>query len=47
MELILNVKFIRISFHFNRRSLPHFVRDDYGPESRGFVENSYLSGLTP
>ncbi|KAL6039598.1 hypothetical protein STEG23_002405, partial [Scotinomys teguina] len=22
-------------------------RDDYGPESRGFVENSYLAGLTP
>ena len=21
--------------------------DDYGPESRGFVENSYLAGLTP
>ena len=23
------------------------VQDDYGPESRGFVENSYLRGLTP
>lgn len=22
-------------------------QDDYGPESRGFVENSYLRGLTP
>ena len=22
-------------------------KDDYGPESRGFVENSYLAGLTP
>ena len=42
-----NVEGKRIPFHFNRRSLPHFVRDDYGPESRGFVENSYLSGLTP
>jgi len=29
------------------RTLPHFVKDDYGPESRGFVENSYLRGLTP
>nr|CAA73271.1 scFv9E10 recombinant antibody fragment [synthetic construct] len=28
-------------------SLPHFIKDDYGPESRGFVENSYLAGLTP
>jgi DNA-directed RNA polymerase II subunit RPB1 len=24
----------------------HFA-DDYGPEARGFVENSYLAGLTP
>ena len=23
------------------------AQDDYGPESRGFVENSYLRGLTP
>ncbi len=23
------------------------TQDDYGPESRGFVENSYLAGLTP
>ena len=23
------------------------LKDDYGPESRGFVENSYLAGLTP
>ncbi|OXM78710.1 DNA-directed RNA polymerase II subunit RPB1 [Cryptococcus neoformans Bt63] len=37
----------RISFGFRHRSLPHFSRDDYGPESRGFVENSYLRGLTP
>lgn len=27
--------------------MPHFIKDDYGPESRGFVENSYLAGLTP
>jgi len=27
--------------------LPHFGKDDYGPESRGFVGNSYLYGLTP
>ncbi|OCF37907.1 DNA-directed RNA polymerase II subunit RPB1 [Kwoniella heveanensis BCC8398] len=37
----------RITFGFKHRSLPHFSRDDYGPESRGFVENSYLRGLTP
>ncbi|KAK7288460.1 hypothetical protein RIF29_01920 [Crotalaria pallida] len=29
------------------RTLPHFTKDDYGPESSGFVENSYLRGLTP
>ena len=27
--------------------LPHFMKDDLGPESRGFVENSYLKGLSP
>jgi DNA-directed RNA polymerase II subunit RPB1 len=27
--------------------LPHFIKDDYGPEAKGFVENSYLQGLTP
>ena len=42
-----NVEGKRIPFGFNFRSLPHFVKDDYGPESRGFVFNSYLRGLTP
>lgn len=42
-----NVEGKRIPFGFNRRTLPHFCRDDYGPESKGFVENSYLRGLTP
>ncbi len=42
-----NVEGRRIPFGFQHRTLPHFTRDDYGPESRGFVENSYLSGLTP
>ncbi|QDS70780.1 hypothetical protein FKW77_004122 [Venturia effusa] len=37
----------RIPFGFQHRSLPHFAKDDYSPESRGFVENSYLRGLTP
>ena len=37
----------RIPFGFKYRSLPHFCKDDYSPESRGFVENSYLRGLTP
>ncbi|KAL5727166.1 DNA-directed RNA polymerase [Ranunculus cassubicifolius] len=42
-----NVEGKRIPFGFSDRTLPHFTRDDYGPESRGFVENSYLRGLTP
>ncbi|KAK9713061.1 hypothetical protein RND81_06G000500 [Saponaria officinalis] len=42
-----NVEGKRIPFHFISRTLPHFTKDDYGPESRGFVENSYLRGLTP
>ncbi|KAG1660851.1 DNA-directed RNA polymerase II subunit RPB1 [Nymphon striatum] len=42
-----NVEGKRIPFGFRKRTLPHFIKDDYGPESRGFVENSYLSGLTP
>ena len=37
----------RIPFGFKYRTLPHFTKDDYSPESRGFVENSYLRGLTP
>ena len=37
----------RIPFGFRHRSLPHFAKDDFSPESRGFVENSYLRGLTP
>ncbi|KAJ3406420.1 DNA-directed RNA polymerase II subunit rpb1 [Chytriomyces hyalinus] len=37
----------RIPFGFKNRSLPHFTKDDHSPEARGFVENSYLRGLTP
>ena len=42
-----NVEGKRIPYGFKKRSLPHFSKDDLGPESRGFVENSYLRGLTP
>ena len=42
-----NVEGKRIPFGFRHRTLPHSIKDDYGPESRGFVENSYLAGLTP
>ncbi|CAF3588067.1 unnamed protein product [Rotaria sp. Silwood1] len=37
----------RISSGFKHRTLPHFTKDDYRPEAKGFVENSYLQGLTP
>ncbi|KAI5188668.1 DNA-directed RNA polymerase II subunit RPB1 [Nematocida sp. AWRm77] len=37
----------RILAGFRDRSLPHFAKDDYGAESRGFVSNSYIAGLTP
>ena len=42
-----NVSGKRIPFHFNHRTLPSFMKDDFSPESKGFVENSYLAGLTP
>ncbi|KAH3765593.1 RNA polymerase II largest subunit [Pelomyxa schiedti] len=42
-----NVEGKRVPFGFINRTLPHFTKEDYGPESRGFVQNSYLSGLTP
>ncbi len=42
-----NVNGKRIADGFQRRTLPHFSKDDLGMESRGFVENSYLRGLTP
>eukprot|EP00922_Rhytidocystis_sp_ex-Travisia-forbesii_P061301 GHVS01090880.1.p1 GENE.GHVS01090880.1~~GHVS01090880.1.p1 ORF type:complete len:1706 (-),score=216.23 GHVS01090880.1:641-5758(-) len=42
-----NVEGKRIPFGFSDRTLPHFIKHDFGPESRGFVSNSYLSGLTP
>eukprot|EP00854_Cymbomonas_tetramitiformis_P009466 gene9466-11218_t len=42
-----NVEGKRIPYGFVDRTLPHFTKDDHGPESRGFVANSYLRGLTP
>ncbi|KAH7815541.1 putative DNA-directed RNA polymerase large subunit [Monocercomonoides exilis] len=42
-----NVEGKRIRYGFRKRTLPHFTQDDPGTESKGFVENSYLKGLTP
>jgi len=40
-----NVEGKRIPYGFARRTLPHFAKDDLGPESRGFVENSCVRVL--
>ena len=42
-----NVDGKRISYGFTDRTLPHYTKYDDGPEARGFVENSFISGLTP
>ena len=35
----------RVPYGFNERTLPHFSKYDNGPESRGFVESSFMKGL--
>lgn len=42
-----NVEGKRIPFGFEKRSLPHNLKYDFSAQSRGFVANSYLSGMTP
>lgn len=42
-----NVEGKQIPYGFDGKTLPHFTKDDKGLESRVFVENSYLHGLTP
>ena len=42
-----NVEGNRIPLNFKGRSLPHFKKFNTRPETRGFVENSYISGLSP
>jgi DNA-directed RNA polymerase II subunit RPB1 len=37
----------RIPYGFEDRTLPHFTKYDDSPSARGFVENSYINGLTP
>jgi DNA-directed RNA polymerase II subunit RPB1 len=36
----------RVPYGFDNRTLPHFNKFDDSPEARGFVKNSYISGLT-
>ena len=42
-----NVDNKRIPYGFEDRTLPHFTKYDDSPEARGFVESSFIQGLTP
>ena len=37
----------RVPYGFEDRTLPHYTKYDDTPGARGFVENSFISGLTP
>ena len=41
-----NIDGKRIPYGYEDRTLPHFKKYDDSPRARGFVENSYISGLT-
>jgi DNA-directed RNA polymerase II subunit RPB1 len=42
-----NVDGKRIPYGYEDRTLPHFCKYDDSAEARGFVESSYIQGLTP
>ena len=42
-----NVDGKRIPYGFDNRTLPHFTKFDDSPIARGFVESSYINGLSP
>ena len=42
-----NVDGKRIPYGFDDRTLPHYTKFDDSPASRGFVESSYINGLSP
>jgi DNA-directed RNA polymerase II subunit RPB1 len=42
-----NVDGKRIPYGFEHRTLPHFTKYDDSPAARGFVESSYINGLSP
>jgi len=42
-----NINGKRIPYGFEDRTLPHFSKYDDSTSSRGFVESSYIEGLTP
>ena len=37
----------RVAFGYDRRTLPHFSKNDYGAISRGFIVNNFFNGLDP
>ena len=37
----------RVPYGFEHRTLPHFAKYDDSPGARGFIENSFIGGLTP
>lgn len=37
----------RIPYGFDQRTLPHFTKYDDSPEARGFIDSSFIEGLTP
>ena len=42
-----NVDGKRIPYGFDNRTLPHYTKFDDSPGARGFVESSFIQGLTP
>jgi DNA-directed RNA polymerase II subunit RPB1 len=42
-----NVDGKRIPYGFEHRTLPHYAKYDDTPVARGFVESSYINGLSP
>ena len=42
-----NVDGKRIPYGFDQRTLPHYTKYDDSPAARGFVESSYINGLSP
>ena len=41
-----NIEGKRVSYGFDSRTLPHYSKYDDSPNARGFIENSYITGLT-
>jgi len=42
-----NVDGKRVQYTMTNRTLPHFTKFDDAPESRGFVEKSFIAGIRP